>query len=67
MLKRAKEVLTIEAQAISLMIRRLDRDFEVAVEEGASMIRLGTALFGPRAAARKAGLAGRPREDGIDS
>jgi pyridoxal phosphate enzyme (YggS family) len=42
-------------------------DFEVAVEEGASMIRLGTALFGPRAAARKAGLAGRPREDGIDS
>jgi len=32
MLKRAKEVLTIEAQAISLMIRRLDRDFEVAVD-----------------------------------
>jgi len=42
-------------------------DFEVAIEEGASIIRLGTALFGPRSAARKAGLAGRPREDGTDS
>jgi pyridoxal phosphate enzyme (YggS family) len=30
-------------------------DFEVAVEEGATMIRLGTALFGPRRAAKKAG------------
>jgi pyridoxal phosphate enzyme (YggS family) len=29
-------------------------DFEVAIEEGATMVRIGTALFGPRAAARKA-------------
>ena len=28
-------------------------DFEVAVEEGATLIRLGTALFGPRTAANK--------------
>jgi hypothetical protein len=28
-------------------------DFEVAVEEGATLVRLGTALFGPRAAARQ--------------
>jgi len=28
-------------------------DFEVAVEEGATIIRLGTALFGPRAAVKK--------------
>jgi uncharacterized pyridoxal phosphate-containing UPF0001 family protein len=27
-------------------------DFEVAVEEGATMIRLGSALFGPRPAAK---------------
>ena len=27
-------------------------DFEVAIEEGATMVRLGTALFGPRAKAR---------------
>jgi arabinose-5-phosphate isomerase len=32
MLKRAKEVLTIEAQAISLMLRRLGREFETAVD-----------------------------------
>jgi PLP dependent protein len=30
-------------------------DFEVAIEEGATMIRIGTALFGPRAAARRRG------------
>jgi pyridoxal phosphate enzyme (YggS family) len=28
-------------------------DFEVAIEEGATLIRIGTALFGPRAQARK--------------
>lgn len=32
MLKRAKQVLTIEARAISLMMRRLGHDFEAAVE-----------------------------------
>jgi arabinose-5-phosphate isomerase len=32
MLKRAKEVLTIEAQAIAHMTRRLDKQFEAAVE-----------------------------------
>jgi hypothetical protein len=26
----------------------MTNDFEVAIEEGATMIRLGTALFGPR-------------------
>jgi len=28
-------------------------DFEVAIEEGATLIRLGTTLFGPRAQANK--------------
>ncbi len=28
-------------------------DFEIAIEEGATLIRIGTALFGPRAAANK--------------
>jgi len=32
MLKRAKEVLTIEARAINQMMRRLDKQFEAAVE-----------------------------------
>ena len=28
-------------------------DFEVAIEEGATIVRIGTALFGPRANARQ--------------
>ena len=28
-------------------------DYEVAVEEGATMVRIGTALFGPDAAVRR--------------
>ncbi len=27
-------------------------DFEIAIEEGATIVRIGTALFGPRAKAR---------------
>jgi hypothetical protein len=27
----------------------MSHDFEVAVEEGATMVRIGTAIFGPRA------------------
>lgn len=36
-------------------------DFEVAVEEGATMVRLGTVLFGPRRAAASAG-----GQDGVE-
>jgi uncharacterized pyridoxal phosphate-containing UPF0001 family protein len=32
----------------------MSNDFEVAIEEGATMVRLGTVLFGPRAQARRA-------------
>ena len=39
-------------------------DFEVAIEEGATMVRIGTALFGPRTLARKA--AAEAREDTSD-
>jgi len=35
-------------------------DYEVAVEEGATMVRIGTALFGPRTQARTARQAGDP-------
>jgi hypothetical protein len=35
-------------------------DFEVAIEEGSTIIRVGTAFFGPRSAAKKAA---RPEED----
>jgi pyridoxal phosphate enzyme (YggS family) len=42
-------------------------DFEVAVEEGATMIRLGSALFGPRPAAKSGAENGPERNHGIDS
>jgi PLP dependent protein len=35
-------------------------DFEVAIEEGATVIRVGTALFGPRAARKAGGTGGNP-------
>jgi hypothetical protein len=39
-------------------------DFEVAIEEGATIVRIGTALFGPRTLARKA--AAEAREESAD-
>jgi hypothetical protein len=33
-------------------------DFEIAIEEGATIVRIGTAFFGPRAAAKKTAPAG---------
>ena len=38
-------------------------DFEVAIEEGATIIRLGTAFFGPRTAAKKAATPGGDAQD----
>jgi uncharacterized pyridoxal phosphate-containing UPF0001 family protein len=32
-------------------------DFEVAIEEGATIVRIGTALFGPRTTAKMRGAA----------
>jgi uncharacterized pyridoxal phosphate-containing UPF0001 family protein len=32
----------------------MSEDFEVAIEEGATIVRIGTALFGPRAPGRGA-------------
>ena len=36
----------------------MSRDFEVAIEEGATIVRIGTALFGPRTAAKRASSPG---------
>ena len=40
-------------------------DFEVAIEEGATLIRVGTALFGARAAARKEAAAAAGEENEV--
>jgi hypothetical protein len=41
------EVAKRHPQAVELSMG-MSLDYEVAVEEGATMVRLGTALFGPR-------------------
>ena len=38
-----------EANRLSGLSMGMSNDFEVAIEEGATMVRIGTALFGPRA------------------
>jgi uncharacterized pyridoxal phosphate-containing UPF0001 family protein len=42
--ERLREVLP-EARALSM---GMTRDFEVAIEEGATLVRVGEAIFGPR-------------------
>jgi PLP dependent protein len=39
------------SRALPVLSMGMSHDFEVAIEEGATEIRVGTALFGPRAAA----------------
>ena len=40
-------------------------DYEVAVEEGATWVRLGTVLFGDRPKAKAPGIAENPEESGF--
>ena len=52
-----RELKTACEQKLGAPIQHLSMgmsgDFEVAIEEGATIVRIGTALFGPRSAARK--------------
>jgi pyridoxal phosphate enzyme (YggS family) len=48
---QCEETLGAPLQHLSM---GMSGDFEVAIEEGASIVRIGTALFGPRPLARKA-------------
>jgi PLP dependent protein len=54
---RLRELKTECEQALGAPLEHLSMgmsgDFEVAIEEGATMVRIGTALFGPRTLARK--------------
>jgi len=40
---------------LPLLSMGMSGDFEIAIEEGATIIRVGTALFGPRTYAGKTG------------
>ena len=45
----AEELREISGIEMSILSMGMSGDFEIAISEGANMIRLGTALFGPRA------------------
>ena len=48
--RRAREVLASAGHQATELSMGMSNDFEVAVEEGATLVRLGTVLFGARAA-----------------
>ena len=50
-LRRLFEELARDRPAFDTLSMGMSGDFEIAVEEGATLVRLGTVLFGPRAAA----------------
>ena len=39
-----------EATGLEHLSMGMSADYEIAIEEGATMVRVGTAIFGPRAA-----------------
>ena len=57
MKERCEQILGAPLPHLSM---GMSGDYEVAVEEGATMVRIGTALFGPRPQARTAKQAGDP-------
>ncbi|MFL6600565.1 MAG: YggS family pyridoxal phosphate-dependent enzyme [Steroidobacteraceae bacterium] len=50
-LRRALESLNAAGAQLDTLSMGMSGDFESAIHEGATMVRIGTALFGPRAAA----------------
>ena len=49
MMRAARDALSLPPEVHHLSMG-MSADFEVAVEEGATLVRVGTALFGPRPA-----------------
>ncbi len=47
-LRRIKERLQARGVAVEHLSMGMSGDFEVAIQEGATMVRIGTAIFGPR-------------------
>ncbi len=47
-LRRIKERLQARGVAVEHLSMGMSGDFEVAIQEGATMVRVGTAIFGPR-------------------
>ena len=53
-LRKAFEVLAAAGHRIDTLSMGMSQDFEAALAEGATMIRIGTAIFGERDKNRKA-------------
>ena len=51
LLREARERLAAAGHALDTLSMGMSDDFEAAIEEGATMVRVGTAIFGPRKAA----------------
>jgi pyridoxal phosphate enzyme (YggS family) len=66
--RKLRELKTECEQVLGAPLQHLSMgmsgDFEVAIEEGATIVRIGTALFGPRTLARKA--AAEARQESAD-
>jgi len=57
MKERCEQILGARLPHLSM---GMSGDYEVAVEEGATMVRIGTALFGPRTQAKNTKQTGDP-------
>ena len=53
-LRKLKEELNMRGLELDTLSMGMSADFETAIAEGATQVRIGTALFGPRLAARRA-------------
>jgi uncharacterized pyridoxal phosphate-containing UPF0001 family protein len=51
MMRTLRESLAGAGRPLPHLSMGMTNDFEVAIEEGATMIRIGTAIFGPRSKA----------------
>ncbi|MFP5375013.1 MAG: alanine racemase, partial [Gammaproteobacteria bacterium] len=51
------DALTADHPSVDTLSLGMSGDFEVAIEEGATLVRIGTALFGPRG--RESGMGNR--------
>jgi hypothetical protein len=47
-LRRLQNALAVDGVSLPDLSMGMSHDFEVAIEEGATLVRIGTAIFGPR-------------------
>jgi uncharacterized pyridoxal phosphate-containing UPF0001 family protein len=53
-LRKAQEALNTQGYALDTLSMGMSDDFEVAIAEGATLVRIGSAIFGTREAGERA-------------